>query len=237
MKKLLFTLVTLVAVISSCPLFGQEIQEEVLFTTVKDFVETQEDGWFRVQGKYVKTYDKSKLLFSIEDEDYIIPVRLVKKDLGAEGRFQALNLQKGDMLLVEGRLTNLEVGWLEFYKGLADAVILEKKESEDVPASSETMPSFNGGDTREFSKWVNSQLKYPKTAKENGIQGRVTLSFTVGKDGSVTNVKVLKGVEPTIDEEAVRVVSMSPKWTPGTLNGQPVAVTYTFPVNFGLHLE
>ena len=94
MKNLLFTLLALATIISSCPLFAQEIQ----LTTVRDLVETQEKGWFRVQGKFVKTFFKSSLLFSIEDEDYIIPVQLVKRDLGAENRFDALNLQKGDML-------------------------------------------------------------------------------------------------------------------------------------------
>ena len=117
--------------------------------------------------------------------------------------------------MVEGRLTNLFVGF-EHYKGLADAVILEKVEA---LTNLETMPSFNGGDTMEFTIWVNSQLNYPKVAKENGVQGRVTLSFTVEKDGSVTEVKVLKGVDPSLDKEAVRVVSKSPKWTPARRPG------------------
>ena len=98
----------------------------------------------------------------------------------------------------------------------------------------EQKPSFKGGDANEFSKWVNSQLVYPKDAKAKKIQGRVTLQFTIESDGSVTNVNVLKGVHPSLDEEAVRVVSSSPKWKPGTQRGKPVRVTYTFPITFGL---
>ena len=98
----------------------------------------------------------------------------------------------------------------------------------------ETRPSFNGGDANEFSRWVNSRLEYPEIAKENGVQGRVTLQFTVEKDGSVTNVKVVRGVDPSLDKEAVKVVSSSPKWTPGKQRDRAVRVTYTFPVIFQL---
>lgn len=98
----------------------------------------------------------------------------------------------------------------------------------------EERPKFNGGDANEFSKWVNARLVYPEIAKENGVQGRVTLQFTVEKDGRVTNVKVLRGVDSSLDKEAVRVVSSSPKWTPGRQRDRAVKVTYTFPVIFQL---
>lgn len=98
----------------------------------------------------------------------------------------------------------------------------------------EEKPSFMGGDANAFSKWVNERLVYPEIAKENGVQGRVTLQFTVNADGTVSNVKVLRGVDPSLDKEAVRVVSMSPKWTPGKQRDRAVKVTYTFPVIFQL---
>jgi TonB family protein len=98
----------------------------------------------------------------------------------------------------------------------------------------EVKPSFMGGDANKFSTWVNQRLVYPDIAKENGVQGRVTLQFTVGKDGSLYNIKVLRGVDPSLDKEAVRVASLSPKWTPGMQRGEPVPVTYTFPVIFQL---
>ncbi len=81
---------------------------------------------------------------------------------------------------------------------------------------------------------MNERLVYPEIAKENGVQGRVTLQFTVEKDGKVTNVKVLRGVDPSLDKEAMRVVASSPKWTPGRQRDRAVKVNYTFPVIFQL---
>lgn len=111
----------------------------------------------------------------------------------------------------------------------------ETVEEEAIPFTLvEEKPTFNGGDANEFSKWVNSRLVYPEIAKENGVQGKVTLQFTVNPDGSVSNVKVLRGVDSTLDKEAVRVVSSSPKWKPGKQRDRAVKVTYTFPVIFQL---
>ena len=111
----------------------------------------------------------------------------------------------------------------------------ETIEEEAIPFQLvEEKPSFNGGDANEFSKWVNSRLVYPEIAKENGVQGRVTLQFTVNADGSVSNVKVLRGVDSSLDKEAVKVVSSSPKWKPGKQRDRAVKVTYTFPVIFQL---
>ena len=111
----------------------------------------------------------------------------------------------------------------------------EVVEEEAIPFQLvEEKPSFQGGDANTFSKWVNQRLVYPEIAKENGVQGRVTLQFTVEKDGSITKVKVLRGVDPSLDKEAIRVVSSSPKWTPGKQRDRAVPVTYTFPVIFQL---
>ena len=120
---------------------------------------------------------------------------------------------------------------------IMDYVEVEEEvvEEEAIPFQLvEEKPSFQGGDANQFSKWVNSRLVYPEIAKENGVQGRVTLQFTVEKDGTVTKVKVLRGVDPSLDKEAVRVVSMSPKWKPGKQRDRAVPVTYTFPVIFQL---
>ena len=98
----------------------------------------------------------------------------------------------------------------------------------------EEKPTFNGGDANEFSKWVNSRLVYPEVAKENGVEGRVTLQFTIGKDGKVQDVKVLASPDPSLSQEAVRVVSSSPKWEPGRQRDRAVKVSYTFPVIYRL---
>ncbi len=112
----------------------------------------------------------------------------------------------------------------------------EEIEEEAIPFQLvEIRPSFQGGDANTFSKWVNQSLVYPEIAKENGVQGRVTLRFTVDRDGTVTKVVVLKGVDPSLDKEAVRVVSSSPPWSPGKQRDKTVPVTYTFPINFQLN--
>ena len=98
----------------------------------------------------------------------------------------------------------------------------------------EQKPTFQGGDANTFTKWVFSKIIYPEIAKENGVQGRVTLQFTIETDGSVKNVKVLRGVDSSLDKEAIRVVSSSPKWKPGMQRNKPVRVKYTFPVVFQL---
>ena len=126
---------------------------------------------------------------------------------------------------------NMGVEIMEYVEVTEEEVV----EEEAIPFQLvEEKPSFQGGDANQFSKWVNSRLEYPEIAKENGVQGRVTLQFTVEKDGSVTKVKVLRGVDPSLDKEAVRVVSMSPKWKPGKQRDRAVPVTYTFPVIFQL---
>ncbi len=120
---------------------------------------------------------------------------------------------------------------------IMDYVEVEEEvvEEEAIPFQLvEEKPSFQGGDANQFSKWVNQRLVYPEIAKENGVQGRVTLQFTVEKDGTVTKVRVLRGVDPSLDKEAVRVVSSSPKWKPGKQRDRAVPVTYTFPVIFQL---
>ena len=125
---------------------------------------------------------------------------------------------------------NLGVEIMDYVEVQEEAV-----EEEAIPFQLvEEKPSFQGGDANQFSKWVNSRLVYPEIAKENGVQGRVTLQFTVEKDGSVTKVRVLRGVDPSLDKEAVRVVTSSPKWKPGKQRDRAVPVTYTFPVIFQL---
>jgi protein TonB len=91
-----------------------------------------------------------------------------------------------------------------------------------------------GGDENTFTKWVHERIIYPEIAKENGVQGRVVLSFIVDADGYVKNVTVLRGVDPSIDKEAVRVVSSSPRWKPGRQRDRNVRVRYNFPLNFQL---
>jgi protein TonB len=96
----------------------------------------------------------------------------------------------------------------------------------------EIMPSFRGGGLDEFRKWVQKRTNYPQEAVDKKIKGKVVLSFIVEKDGSVSNVIVVKSVNPLLDNEAVKTISESPKWTPGLQRGEPVRVRYLIPLNF-----
>jgi periplasmic protein TonB len=96
----------------------------------------------------------------------------------------------------------------------------------------EVMPSFKGGGLEKFREWVTKRTNYPQAAYDKKIRGTVFLTFIVEKDGSVSNVTVVKGVDPLLDNEAVKAISESPKWTPGFQRGEPVRVRYSIPLNF-----
>ena len=122
---------------------------------------------------------------------------------------------------------------------LKEEVVVEKpvekpKEvKEEVFRSVEQMPQFPGGDAA-LTKFLSSHINYPPMAAENNIQGKVIVQFVVGKDGKVGEVKVVRSVDRELDNEAVRVCKLLPKFTPGRQNGQPVSVWYTLPVQFKL---
>ena len=118
-----------------------------------------------------------------------------------------------------------------------DEIIVEEKHpepvKEEVFTAVEQMPQFPGGEA-ELLKYIASHIKYPTMAAENNIQGRVVVKFVVKKDGSVGEVQVLRGKDPDLDKEAVRVVRTLPKFIPGKMNGQAVSVWFTLPINFKL---
>lgn len=116
-----------------------------------------------------------------------------------------------------------------------DAIKKKAKEINDrrVFDVVEDMPAFPGGQEALF-KFINEKLRYPKEAEEHGIQGRVICNFVVEKDGSITDVKVQRSVHPLLDKEAVRVLSLMPKWKPGYQNKNPMRVKYTVPISFYL---
>lgn len=108
-----------------------------------------------------------------------------------------------------------------------------KPEVEKVFDVVEQMPSFPGGPSA-LMEWLSNNVKYPVVAQENGVQGRVVVSFVVERDGSITDVKVVRGVDPSLDREASRVVRAMPRWIPGKQNGSAVRVKYNVPVAFRL---
>ena len=108
-----------------------------------------------------------------------------------------------------------------------------KPEVEKVFDVVEQMPSFPGGPSA-LMEWLSNNVKYPVVAQENGVKGRVVVSFVVERDGSITDVKVVRGGDPSLDGEASRVVRAMPRWIPGKQNGSAVRVKYNVPVAFRL---
>ncbi len=119
-----------------------------------------------------------------------------------------------------------------------EVVVVEEKKPEPVDDNKvfdavEQNPQFPGGEAA-LLKYVASHIRYPSVAQENGIQGRVTVQFVVTKTGSIGQVKVVRGKDPDLDKEAIRVVKSLPKFTPGKMNGHAVNVWYTLPITFRL---
>lgn len=110
----------------------------------------------------------------------------------------------------------------------------EEEEEAEIFFIVEDMPDFRGEGQEGFRKYIFQNLKYPQVAAENGISGRVFVKFVVEPDGSVSNVSIVRGIDPALDAEALRVVKSSPKWTPGKQRGIPVRVSFTFPILFVL---
>ncbi|HIW11340.1 MAG TPA: TonB family protein [Candidatus Rikenella faecigallinarum] len=107
-------------------------------------------------------------------------------------------------------------------------------EEEEPVIIAETMPSFQGGDINAFAQWCGKHIVYPAAAADNGSQGKVIVQFVVERDGSISHVTILRGVDKFLDEEAMRVVKSSPKWSPGANRGKPVRVYVQVPINFVL---
>lgn len=111
---------------------------------------------------------------------------------------------------------------------------LEKLDGIQPYTSVEVKPTFNGGDADSFVKYVQSNLQYPQSALENNESGKVTVNFVVDAKGKIQNAKVVKGVSPALDAEALRVINSAPDWTPAKQGGMAVPVTYSIPVTFAI---
>ena len=155
------------------------------------------------------------LLPDLSDE-----IEIVDNDVTVELEFQSLED------------TDIPVDIREYQK---QEVVEEEVEDDPIPfIFVDQKPKFQGKDANSFSAWVNARLVYPEIAKENGVQGRVMIRFTIGTDGKVSGVEVLSSPDESLAREAVRVVSSSPKWEPGMPRDRKAKVTYTFPVFFRL---
>jgi periplasmic protein TonB len=133
------------------------------------------------------------------------------------------------------------IGTTDFNKGTDDVSAPIAKENakitedEDKPfLIAEKMPQFPGGDV-EMMKFIRDNLKYPAKAQEAGVTGRVVVNFVVGRDGKITQIKIVRGIGSGCDEEAIRVLQKMPPWTPGQMGGKAVPVYFTFPIQFRLN--
>jgi len=155
------------------------------------------------------------------------------------------DIKESELIKTQQELTetkaDISVATVEGVKGgtvdIADLqehkVITAEPEKPQIFSHVEVMPQFPGGEAA-LMKWLTDNMSYPTIAAEQGIQGRVTLRFVVKPDGSIDEVEVQKGLDPSCDKEAVRVVKKMPKWIPGKQNGNPVYVYYSLPVVFRL---
>ena len=147
-------------------------------------------------------------------------IEIVENDIVVDLDFQSLDD------------TDIPVNIQEYIR---QEVVEEEVEDDPIPfILVEQKPTFRGEDANQFAAWVNSKVVYPEIAKENGIEGRVVLQFTIGTDGRLQDLKVLSSPDETLSKESLRVVSSSPKWEPGRQRDHAVKVSYTFPVIYRL---
>ena len=152
--------------------------------------------------------------------------------------FMPLDVTVGDSLTVVGRRTVYDNRTIEMKDARFVSRVCGPKHGViiDEDCIPDTFPLFKGEDPHgAFSEWVNSKLRYPEDAMRNGTEGTVLVSFTINEDGRVASMQILESPCPSLGMEALRVLAKSPKWTPGTINGKPVKVRYTFPIGFHIN--
>jgi len=148
---------------------------------------------------------------------------------------EVLNIVEDDVTIEnELILDDLESDQDEEVQILDFDVADEETEEAEIFFIVEDMPSFKGKGLNGFRNWVMKNLQYPEIAAENGISGTVYVQFVVEPSGLVNKVTIMRGVDPALDKEAIRVVKTSPKWTAGKQRGKPVRVAFTFPIKFVL---
>ncbi len=182
------------------------------------------------------------IVFACEQKE----VEEMKPDVQEQA--MSLTLLDDSKIKVEGNSADLEriiemmSGSREFdveTSGEGNLLLIKKDlpnmldKDEDIFFIVETMPEFPGGEPA-LRQYVANNIKYPESAQENGVQGRVYVSFVVDKEGNVANAKIVRGVDPSLDQEALRVINSLPAWEPGKQRGEPVNVSYTVPINFAL---
>ena len=225
-----------------------------IILTVKNFVDEQRAKVAMTQVAELTNYDQPKKNAEVKQKKVEVEPERVVERVKSSIKFTAPVIKKDEEVKPDEELktqdelmsTKTAIGSFDV-KGNDDAngEILKAKEviAEPEPPKHEEenkvfdiveqQPLFPGGPAA-LMKYLSENTKYPVVAQENGVQGRVTVQFVVEKDGSISDVHVLRGVDPSLDKEAVRVVKSMPRWTPGKQNGITVRVNYRVPVLFRL---
>lgn len=225
-----------------------------IILTVKNFVDEQRAKVAMTQVAELTNYDQPKKKAEVKQKKVEVEPERVVERVKSSIKFTAPVIKKDEEVKPDEELktqdelmsTKTAIGSFDV-KGNDDAngEILKAKEviAEPEPPKHEEenkvfdiveqQPLFPGGPAA-LMKYLSENTKYPVVAQENGVQGRVTVQFVVEKDGSISDVHVLRGVDPSLDKEAVRVVKSMPRWTPGKQNGSAVRVKYQVPVTFRL---
>ena len=189
-----------------------------------------------------KSYDKREIDPSLLNREVVVEEEMVEITKQEEPKPQPVEMPKQttqleivqDDVEVEDIEINAEMDQNEVMEEyVAPEIEEEEVVEQEVFTIVEEMPGYPGGDAKMY-EYLGKNIKYPQIARESSIQGRVFVNFVVEPDGSVTNVKVLRGIGGGCDEEAMRVVKSMPKWKPGKQRGKAVRVSYTLPVVFKL---
>jgi TonB family protein len=199
------------------------LYEECSDSTGKALTKKGNGYWITYNRDFTKVTEQGKAVDGFRDSTWTI--------MGSNNEQYTQQYQQGDLIT--------------HYKAAYAASVSDEFVDTRPPGSPDTippvkiftsveqMPEFPGG-LDALANFLRTNLQYPKEAQRNGIYGRVVVSFVVEKDGTLTNVKIARGIGGGCDEEAVRVVSISPKWKPGIQNNRPVRVAYSVPIKFTL---
>jgi protein TonB len=233
-------IILVLLILSISGVFAKPEEDTVAVSTVQELVtmETEEE-----------------IEEEIEEETFQLPEHeeiVAPEEVANQQQVTALLIVEDEQLEEDKQVKNQDevldneaaVGAVDITEGTNDLnkvmvkeeVIAEPKVEEEQPMSIamvEQKPQFAGGEAAMY-KWLSDNIVYPPAAAEEGVSGRVVVEFVVGKDGSISNVRVVRSRHTALDKEALRVVKAMPNWIPGRNNGQPVKVTYTLPVTFKL---
>ena len=212
-------------------------QDKVAVTEVTQLSKLKKNAEVKQKEKVVKIEKPQEIQAVKSSVKFTAPV--IKKDEEVDEKETLKNQE--DLMNAQGSVSIADVKGNDEENGkdIADLKTItvqappEEVKEEKIFDVVEQMPDFPGGMSA-LMQYLSKNIKYPVVAEENGIQGRVIVTFVVEKNGSITDVQVVKSVDPSLDKEAVRVVKSMPNWIPGKQNGSAVRVKYTLPVTFRL---